>query len=357
MDTGILEFFKSAKRDIDRYLADFADAKRKSLGEVDRMGAEAVGRLLEFASRGKMIRGGLVVMGHGLTGGDLHGEAVAVGCAMELIQSGLLVHDDIMDRDEIRRGNRSVYSMYERDARGEGIEESYHLGEAMGICVGDIAYFMAFEILSTLAASPAVCKRVVSLAASELSKVGAAQMLDMYWSASPGARSEEEVYRLYLYKTGRYTFSLPLTAGAVLGGACGETVDALETIGENMGVIFQIKDDELGLFGTEEEIGKPVGSDIKESKKTIFYSLLTERADPGQRERLAAIFGNREIGAGEIGYVRSLVIELGIRDELDRRVRTLDAETRSIIRGLREVDEGGRSLLERLLEYNSKRTA
>ncbi|HOX19212.1 MAG TPA: polyprenyl synthetase family protein, partial [Spirochaetales bacterium] len=227
------------------------------------LGTDAARRLEAFALRGKLIRGVLVRLGYELASGrTAEGSAlVAVeraGAAMELFQSGLLVHDDIMDRDRTRRGVPTLHVEYERALEEAGYGDPVHYGEALGICAGDLAYFAGFGVLASLPVAPDAARKAAEIAAEELCLVGAAQMLDVAnGAARPGSRNafapgpvepdEEGILRLYRYKTGRYTFSLPLALGAALADADDATRLALETAGEELGLLFQLKDDELGI--------------------------------------------------------------------------------------------------------------
>jgi len=275
---------------------------------------------------------------------------------MELLQSGLLVHDDIMDRDRTRRGQTTVFYQYVQRAEREGLRDAYHLGEALGICAGDVAYFLAFELLSRLPVSAEASRRALSLCGRELTYVGVAQMQDVVWGASPAVVGEEEVLKLYIYKTGRYTFSLPLALGGVLAETDERTLARLERLGECLGVLFQIRDDELGLFGDPRELGKPVGSDIREGKKTLFYGYLHRHAPPEELRSLEAIFGNPQAGETELNRVRLLLERLGARQAVRELAEAHRREALAIIGELPDPTGCGRGVLGELLEYTLART-
>ncbi|MFO7849974.1 MAG: polyprenyl synthetase family protein [Spirochaetia bacterium] len=391
-------FFREQKEAILGYLEKTAEEKAKDLSRVHPMGKEVVEKILDFASRGKMLRGGLVglgyvlygggpgknetgkgetdenetgkgVIGEGVTGKGVTGknlgrrtaenEAVlAAGAAMELFQSAFLIHDDIMDRDPMRRGAPTVYSQYAESAEAEGLADAEHVGEALGICVGDISFFLAYEILAGGACEDGKknrCVPLLTLASRELSYVGVAQMLDVRWGNGADEVSEKDVLELYRYKTGRYTFSLPLSAGALLADAEDSQRLHLERIGELLGVVFQLRDDELGLFGDEKSLGKPIGSDIREGKRTPFYISLMDRVDKEQRGKLLGIFGNKEAGEEDVEYVRSMIEDLGVRDEIIRTCEKLSREARLEMEALEGVDPEGYRILEDLLDYGLNR--
>jgi geranylgeranyl diphosphate synthase type I len=357
----MFSYFQARKHEISEYLRAFFDEKADALTRVNPLGRDLCERLHAFSLRGKMILGGLVSLGCSVAAGaGCTGERrilnTASGAAMELLQSGLLIHDDIMDRDTVRRGLKSVFYQYAELAEGRGIADSYHLGESLGVCAGDVAYFLAFEILGGLAAPPEVQRELVALTARELGYVGVAQMQDIFAGAGGAALADEEVLKLYLYKTGRYTFSLPLMAGGVLGGGGPELLANLERLGEALGVIFQLKDDEIGLFGDAAETGKPVGSDIKEGKKTLYFGYLRRRAGAEEQQRLESIFGNPEIGEEEVQYVRRLVESLGIRREIQGRADKLADSSRDLIDAVAPSGSPDREVLRGLLDYSLART-
>jgi geranylgeranyl diphosphate synthase, type I len=334
---------------------------RVPFGAVHDLGPDAADRLSRFASGGKLIRGALVRLGALFESStDRSAAAVEAGAAIELFQSALLVHDDIMDRDERRRGEDSVYRQYELMAETERIGDSLHIGESLGICAGDIAFFVAFEILARLPVPDAVRSRVVALCARELQYVGVAQMADVFRGAKPVTVASgdelETTLRVYLYKTGRYTFSLPLMVGAIISGAPESTVERLSLIGEKLGVLFQLKDDEIGLYGSEEETGKPVGSDIREGKKTVYFAELFRGASDDQRAWLSGVYGNPEAGEAEIDRVRSLIESSGVRERVARRMADYAAEAAGLIAGLTGVDDEAKRILVALHEFNTGRT-
>ncbi|MFP4490562.1 MAG: polyprenyl synthetase family protein [Spirochaetaceae bacterium] len=356
-------FFREQKEAILGYLEKAAAEKAEDLSRVHPMGREVVEKILDFAGRGKMLRGGLVGLGYALYGDNpaevAENEAVlAAGAAMELFQSAFLIHDDIMDRDSMRRGVPTVYTQYAKSAKEEGLADAEHMGEALGICVGDISFFMAYEILAGGACGAEEKRRCVpllTLASKELSYVGVAQMLDVRWGNGADEVSEKDVLELYRYKTGRYTFSLPLSAGALIADAEEPRRRRLERIGELLGVVFQLRDDELGLFGDEESLGKPIGSDIREGKRTPFYLSLMERVNNEQKSTLLGIFGNNKAGEEEVEYVRSLMEKLEVRDEIVRTCEKLSREARMEMEALEGTHPESHRILEDLLDYGLNR--
>ena len=144
--------------------------------------------------------------------------------------------------------------------------------------------------------------------------------------------------------------------GALLAEQDPKTLSHLEKIGEYLGIIFQIRDDELGLFGYESEIGKPIGTDLREGKQTLHYLSLLRMADAHQRDKLSAIMGKQDITTADIDYVRRLVIELGIKSEIDERISQLSSQARHLIDSMEGIRPECRQVLLDLLEYDVNRT-
>jgi geranylgeranyl diphosphate synthase, type I len=353
-------FLDSARGLIAAALTDYLAGWRKESAAVTGLGADLCDRLLDFSLQGKMIRGCLVPVGSSLCGGRGEAECrddplVTAGAAMELFQSGLLIHDDIMDRDPTRRGRPSMFRQYAEAASRRGSPDPLHLGEAQGICAGDAAYFLAFELLGRMRAEPAAVGSALRLCARELTRVGMAQMQDVAWGASPADVAEEEILRMYTFKTARYSFSLPLSLGAVIAGAADERLAELGKLGECLGILFQIRDDELGLFGSAEELGKPVGSDVREGKKTLYYAGLMARAGPEERERLRGVFGNPESSERDLAYVRGCAESLGVRDQVEARARGMEEKARGMIEAIGAAGGKDRRMLVELLDFISTR--
>lgn len=354
----MLAYFAEQKTRIMDFLEQYFHAKKDSYSAGNQWGGDTVRRLLEFTSRGKMIRGGLVIMSESFFNENPSADAVKAAGALEIFQSAFLIHDDIMDGDLYRRGEKTVFNQYTAMSRDEGIADPERMGESLGICAGDLAFFAGFDILTAMEADPALKNRLISLCAEEYFKVGLAQMNDVYLGGSGREFTEEDILNVYRYKTARYTFSLPFMIGALLGGADTETMKKLESIGEMMGIIFQIKDDELGIFSSDGELGKPVGSDIREKKKTIFYHYIMETArNRGDKKILAAlegIFGNPDIGRDEIETVREYVKTSGVMERADGKIAQY---SRDIVHMIKNTNLNKKStvLLETLLKYSIER--
>ena len=345
-------YFASRRARIADAIEALANRRARELSATPGGAAVGMGRIAEFCLRGKMIRGCLVFLGAEAAGGRADADIAA---AMELFQAGLLVHDDIMDRDETRRGAPTIHARYAAEVRAAGAAEYLHIGEGLGICVGDLCYFEAFAALSRALAGHARCAEIAALCAELLSEVAVAQMADLRWAASEEEPGEADILAMYRCKTARYSFSLPLAVGALSAGASG-LVGPMTELGERLGILFQIRDDELGLFGSEERTGKPIGSDLREGKKTLFRARLLAAAPREELPRLEALFGgSAEAAAEDLAYIGDLARKLGVTGAIAEMTREAERRARDIIRVLPGLKPDTAEALEGLVDYVGRR--
>lgn len=321
-----MKYFEKRKQLISDYLSSYLKNKSNDFATINNWGADVCQRLEEFLINGKMIRGGLVMLAYSMFDNsdiDSNSDVVGLAAATELFQSAFLIHDDIMDRDATRRGLVSIYHQYKNLNKNNNSNDSLHFGEAMGICVGDIAFFLAFDILSNLNTDPKTMQKLISVSSKEITGVGLAQMQDVYFGYSKTTPTEDDIMNVYLYKTARYTFSLPLSLGAILAEQDDSVIKTLEHFGDTMGILFQLKDDELGLFAETADIGKTVGVDIIEGKKTLYHLYLMEASDGKQQTRLSSIFGNPNTSSDDINFVITTMKKLGIKKRIADKMQQL----------------------------------
>jgi geranylgeranyl diphosphate synthase type I len=345
-------FFDRNKKKVIAFIETYLEAKRNEFDEVNRWGEDVVTKFGPYIQTGKMLRSGLVTLGYRISGRQRTAQVLPAAAAVEFIQAALLIHDDIIDRDTLRRGLPAVHSQYA--AQGEHTADPNHFGAGMGICVGDIGFFLAFELLSGMGAPQKRKQAVLNLWARELSFVGLGQMQDFYLGVTKAEASEEDILALYRFKTARYSFSVPLLTGGLLGGGKPPVLSTLELCGDSLGLLFQLRDDELGLFGDEKELGKPVGSDIRENKKTLFHLYLFQKAEPNDRRRLERMFGNQALTGEQVEEVRALLMKYGVQDLVRSRMERLSRETARQIERL-ETAPQHRQVLSELLQYIEER--
>ncbi|PIV62745.1 hypothetical protein COS12_01225 [Candidatus Roizmanbacteria bacterium CG01_land_8_20_14_3_00_33_9] len=284
--------------------------------------------LQAFNLKGKLLRGMLVLLINKMEGGQINEKVLNVATAMELAHSGLLIHDDIMDKDLFRRGFPTIHKSF---------------GQSMAICAGDWLFCKAIELIDD--------NELIKIMSVGVQQVMHGQILDVFFSETNNNPNQSTILDIYRKKTAFYSFSLPFKLGAMLQKASLKKLDILNSLGENLGLIFQIKDDEMGIFGDEKATGKPTGSDIRENKKTLLRLLLFESSNTLEKKVLIKIFGNNNISVKEINQVRNLIQKKGINEQISRKLLQFSDKANQIIKIL-PYSKQNKNLLFDLLQYN-----
>jgi geranylgeranyl diphosphate synthase type I len=238
---------------------------------------------------------------------------VDAGAALELLHTFALVHDDIMDDSDRRRGLVSIHRgfMTRHDDFGwEG--EARRFGEGAAILVGDFASTYADMLMGGV---PPAARAVFDDLRIELC-VG--QYLDLLGTASR-SRDAEQARTIERYKSGKYTVERPLHLGAALAGRIQELREPLTAIGLPLGEAFQLRDDVLGVYGEAEVTGKPVGDDLREGKLTPLIAFATARAT-GAGARLLDRIGAPDLTDADVEALRTVLLDTGARDEVERTI-------------------------------------
>lgn len=340
------------KEAINLVLNAFLNEKKDELEKINRWGKDVISRIQNLSSGGKLLRGCLLAAAYEMYKGKMNADAIKAAAALEIVHSGLLIQDDIMDADVLRRGKKTVFIQYADLAEKEKLANPRRLGENMGVCAGDICFFLSYELLSTLQ-SPMRTK-MIELFSKEFTNVAVAQMQDLYLGASEKKTSAKDVFYLHKYKAARYTFSLPLVLGAKLAEQSENELIELDELGESIGIMFQVKDDELNLFGTEKETGKSALGDIKDDKKTLFRLHLFEEASDDEAMKLKKIFGNTKASDADLKFVLGLIEKKGIRQMVIDDMVGLEKDAVNHIAEL-SVKEDYKSLLQEIIKYNKAR--
>ena len=283
---------------------------------------------------GKRLRAVLLAVafeGYGGGGGGLGDDAGLAGAAIELLQTYLLIHDDVMDGDELRRGGPSVHASL-RDRFG-----SARAGETGAILAGDFASALAQDALLSVSVGP----ERVALAARELARmqidVVCGQLLDM----RAGANDRAGVEAMHTLKTASYTVRGPLLIGAILAGASAAQKAALERFATPLGVAFQLRDDLLGTFGDPARTGKPAATDLREGKRTALVVEIS--GDPEVQALLSRVSGANH----EDDDVQALAMHIersGARARVEARLAALALEAEAALDAV-EMNPRGQALL------------
>jgi len=260
---------------------------------------------------GKRIRPILFYFGYIIGGGDKKVDAFKTSIAIELIHSYLLIHDDIIDRDDFRHGNHSIHYICIEDFQKKFNNiDSKHLGISMGILIGDLSSTFGYEVLTNSEFSVDLKIKALQKLNKIISNTIIGESLDVMLAECIDVK-EERILEMQKYKTAKYTIEGPLHLGAILAGADESFLNEISEFAMPMGIAFQIKDDIIGVFGNKDKIGKPVGSDLKEGKKTLLIAKVLENVNENDRNFLMGVLGNENIDFKKIEKVRKIIIDTG----------------------------------------------
>ncbi|GGM69031.1 putative polyprenyl synthetase [Thermogymnomonas acidicola] len=292
------------KGQIDRSLSEFFQEKLSSVH--DALTARVVGMIRDFTlNGGKRLRPIISILGHNIFEHE-DGRMLKASLALELAQSYLLIHDDIMDESDMRRGRPTVHveagNIYASNPRRQ------KLGENIGIVAGDLAECYAHEVLMGSGFPPERLVRAGAELSSIIETTGYGQVLDIH-SSHMEEFCQSDLMRLHLWKTSRYTVQGPLSFGSLLAGR--DMDRNLSYYGYLAGVAFQLHDDILGLFGNQEVTGKPVRSDVVEGKKTLLILKAMEMSGESERKFIQSVLGNPGVTDDDLMRLRDIVVDSG----------------------------------------------
>lgn len=312
---------------------------------LDPRWSQALAEVRAYALRpAKRVRPALLELGWALAGGRPAAApgVLRFGVALELLHTFMLVHDDVADRAETRRGGAALHCVLGRGRQGEDL----------AIVAGDHLFARSVELMlgCGLPAAPVAAQYMMAVCRH----TAAGQYLDLQLSSSPLASvTLFQAMKVAQLKTARYGFVAPLVCGALLGGAPSSLKDALERIGRQAGVAFQLRDDLIGLFGDERLTGKSAAGDYLEGKRTFPVIAAWHRADARERLLLEDLWAHPR--PDRVAEARARVERLGGKAATERVVARA---TRAAQKALRALPEGeARAGLDQLLARLERRTS
>ncbi|MBN2177657.1 MAG: polyprenyl synthetase family protein [Demequinaceae bacterium] len=296
--------------------------------------------IADAAEGGKRLRSILLLASHHAHGGSAPRSAIALGAALELFHTGALLHDDILDESDTRRGRPSAHRHFASHHREKGWEgDPLAFGNAGAILAGDVALMAADRALhaATSALSGTPRDRVASLFHDTVDLVVAGQYLDMRIATQPVealAHQEADIRTTMRAKTAAYTGEAPLALGAASAGMDDAKVEAIRDAGVYLGLAFQLRDDILGLSGDPAVTGKPAGEDIREGKRTLLMWHAWARASSAQRAALRRALGVRTASDGEVSAAIDVARTTGAFEAVEKEIGEASLQAQTRIRGL-----------------------
>ncbi|MGE0793735.1 MAG: polyprenyl synthetase family protein [Acidimicrobiia bacterium] len=311
---------------VEARVQEFLDEEEARWAAVDTDLVEPLRHLRSLVrSGGKRLRPTFCYWAYVGAGATDLGRVVDAGAACELLHAFALLHDDVMDDSELRRGQPTAHRVYrQRHADAAWRGEARRFGEGIAILIGDLAFVYADRLVA------GIDPRARAVWDDLRTEINIGQYLDILGTARNGA--DLETARLIAtYKSGKYTIERPLHLGAALAGRLDDLAGPLSAYGLPLGEAFQLRDDLLGVFGDAAATGKPVGDDLREGKPTVLVALARQRADAGQAGALRRV-GRPDLDDADIAELQEVLRATGAADEVEQRIGDLETTALAALR-------------------------
>lgn len=315
---------------VGRALDDFLDRQRGALGAIGADMLPWMDAITGLLATGKRLRPAFCYWGWRAAGGEDCPQIYAAAAALELLHASALVHDDLMDASDTRRGQPSVHRRFaaaHADGGWRGSADAFGAGAA--ILIGDLLMAWTDQLFTGSGLPAAGLRRGQPVLDAMRAELICGQYLDLLGQAA-GDGTVDSALRVVRFKSAKYTVERPLQLGAALAAPwpAGDpaTERACRGYGTPVGVAFQLRDDVLGVFGDPAQTGKPASDDLREGKRTVLVAIARERAGAADRELLDRLLGDRLLDDAGAKQIRSILTETGALAECELMIDSSVAE-------------------------------
>ncbi len=302
----------------------FIDTQRDLLAQTGDRLDMVWDQARHFSQGGKRIRPGFCYWGYvAATGAEPPQPVVDIAASLDLLHLSALVHDDLIDSSDTRRGGAAAHRFFEDHHRRQGWQgSSEHFGWSAAVLLGDLLFAWSVSMAEQAGGLSERTKRARPYLDAMRSEVLAGQFLDLTSQAKPSQSPDmlKDATLVMGFKTAKYTVARPVQIGAALGLADDDTLQALSMFGTHVGYAFQMRDDLLGLFGDPAVTGKPAGDDLREGKKTVIIGYALSEARPADATRLAQMLGDPSLSRADIDEACRILIESGAVESTEKAI-------------------------------------
>ena len=349
-----LKYYLSVKNKFDLKMNDYNDLFVK--GYSNKFLEEALNQFVSSNKGGKFLRASLIAMGYNSFKKD--DNYLPLGLALEIFQTSILIHDDIIDKADKRRGLDTIPIKYQKlySDKVKGNDDfdikRKDLGNSMALCLGDMGFYLALQVIVKNYRNNKNLDRVLEYYNDVAIKTCEGEMVDVilpFYEEYFGCEDdiESHVMEIYRLKTAWYSVVGPYCLGAILGGCDEKKVHKLEDALLGLGIAFQIKDDLLGIYGDETHIGKSITSDVSEFKQTILYAYTVNTS---YKDELLKYYG-KNIDVSLMDKVRDIFDKSGAREYANKTMDKLFKQSFQSILDLDFLDIENKKILLGFAEY------
>jgi geranylgeranyl diphosphate synthase, type I len=309
---------------VEKALARFLGEQRTLLSGIDPALETVVDTIESFVlGGGKRLRPAFAYWGFRGAGGEDSDEVTAAVAALEFVQASALIHDDVMDASDTRRGEPAVHRRFERMHAKQGWDgDARAFGAGAAILLGDLCLTWSDELLRRSGLAVPALMRARPVFDLMRTEVIAGQYLDVHAQATADS-SLQRASTVARYKSAKYTVERPLLLGAAMADASNEIKAAYSAYGLPLGEAFQLRDDILGVFGDPSQTGKPAGDDLREGKRTYLVAAAFAAADPETSAQLRAGLGDPGLDPAGVARLREIIVGTGALARTEQRIAHL----------------------------------
>jgi geranylgeranyl diphosphate synthase type I len=332
---------------VEKALTSFLLSQRTLLSGIDPALEPVVDTIESFVlGGGKRLRPAFAYWGYRGAGGADSDEVAAAVAALEFVQASALIHDDVMDGSDTRRGEPAVHRRFERMHAGRRWDgNSAAFGAGAAILLGDLSLAWSDEMLRRSGLDVAALMRARPVFDLMRTEVIAGQYLDVHAQATADT-SLQRASTVALYKSAKYTVERPLLIGAAIADATAEVWQAYSDYGLPLGEAFQLRDDILGVFGDPAQTGKPAGDDLREGKRTYLVAATFAAADGTTAAAMKAGLGDPDLDAAGVQRLRDIIVSTGALARTEERITTLTDAALNALSRVSLAGEAGPMLVD-----------
>ena len=307
-----------------------------------------------YNAGGKRLRSYMTFLTYQAYSDNSYESILPAAAAQELMHMAMLIHDDIIDRDDVRYGVKNIASEFMDHYQELLSQESdrRHYANSAAILAGDLLISQSYVLIGETEADPAAVLASQKLLSKAVFQVAGGELLDTE-AAFRGADSADPL-TIAEQKTASYSFVSPFLMGAVLAGVDQTQQDILQNLGEQLGIAYQLQDDLLGVFGDESNTGKSSSGDLKEGKRTLLLSEFYKLASETQRQQFNAHFGNHQATNEEIAAMKSLLVESGAKASSETLMTAYQDHAYALVDAL-EIQQLHRNAFIALIDFCVRR--
>ena len=281
---------------------------------LSKLSPELSNAIKDFVLRpGKRIRPILLTVGYLGFSNKKPAGLYRTAISIELVHDFMLVHDDIIDKSDLRRGKPTMHKLFDKQLKKyKNVKFS---GEDLSIVAADVIYALALHSFMSIKEEPIRKEKALSKFIDTVVHTGSGEFIELLLGLKDINKvTINDVYKVYDYKTASYTFATPLSAGAILAGANQKEVDKLFQFGIYLGRAFQIKDDILGVFGDEKKIGKSALTDLREAKKTVLIFQAYKKANRKTKNIIKKMLSRKKVTYKDLKIMKKIIVDTGSLD-------------------------------------------